>query len=265
MRKLSYFVFRLRHMQIIKGGSRNTYDKGIQPLVSIVIVTYNAEVHLRECLNSILNQMNLDFELLIFDGKSTDSTLSIINEYDNSINYWQSEPDKGIYDAMNKAIRFCKGKWMLFLGADDRLLHGFSEMLNQLIDARTIYYGDCMTSVELYGGKFSAYKVSKRNICQQGIFYTAEVFKKYTFNVKYAVFADYLLNIQCWGDPDFKKKYIPLKIAAYNLNGYSSFASDDAFKKDKALFVKKYLGIWIYLRYTFRKAKSLRKGDKDFF
>ncbi|MBC8052881.1 MAG: glycosyltransferase [Sphingobacteriaceae bacterium] len=252
-------------MQILKGGSRNTYNKNIRPLVSLVIVTYNADGNLPQCLDSIFNQSRQDFELIIIDGESTDNTINLLKQFDNYIDYWQSEPDSGIYDAMNKALKFVKGNWVLFLGSDDKLLEGFSEMLSILNNHNTIYYGDCITEKELYGGSFSAYQISKRNLCQQCIFYPSQVFKKYIFNLQYPVFSDYLLNIQCWGDSGFRKKHVPLAIAFYNLEGYSSFGKDDAFKKDKSLFIRKYLGLWVYLRYQIRKLKSVSKGEKDFF
>jgi glycosyltransferase involved in cell wall biosynthesis len=248
-------------MQRITGGKKVL----LQPIVSIIIVTYNAEKDIEECLYSIFNQKNQQYELIVFDGNSTDSTVSLLKKHSSSISYWQSEPDKGIYDAMNKAVSTIRGKWVYFLGADDKLLPGFSEMVDKLDKSNTIYYGDCSTDEGIYGGKFDSYKISKRNICQQGIFYAAEVFKKYHFNTSYRVYADYLLNIQCWGDSRFIKTYLPIKVCSYNLNGYSSFAIDDDFKNHKPSYIKKYLGRLIYFRYIITKLKRRIKGDEDFF
>jgi glycosyltransferase involved in cell wall biosynthesis len=234
---------------------KETPGDEILPLISIVIVTYNAESYLEECFASIFEQSFTNFELVVIDGNSTDKTLEIIRQFEDKIDYWQSEPDHGIYDAMNKSIRYCKGKWVFFLGSDDRLMSGFSAMAAKLINESTIYYGDCVTDLELYGGEFSRYRLAKRNICQQCVFYPIQIFNNYRFDTQYPVFADYLLNMQCWGDSRFRRKYLPYAIAYYNLNGFSSFANDAKFRKNKRVYVKKYLGSLVYLRYLIKELK----------
>ncbi len=87
--------------------------------ISIVVATLNPGVRLRACLESILNQKAVDTEILVFDGGSTDGTLDFLRTMAGRIKLWRSEPDKGIYDAWNKALTFCEKKWVVFLGADD--------------------------------------------------------------------------------------------------------------------------------------------------
>lgn len=103
-----------------KGGAREVYFPADpeKPLISIIIVTLNAGDHLENCIRSVISQDYQNIELLIFDGGSTDSTIEIIKTYEKYISYWQSQADKGIYDAMNKAIKHSKGDWLYFLGAD---------------------------------------------------------------------------------------------------------------------------------------------------
>jgi glycosyltransferase involved in cell wall biosynthesis len=90
-----------------------------QPLVSIITVSFNAAAHIRQTIESVLNQMYPNIEYIIIDGGSTDGTVEIIREYAHRLAYWVSEPDEGIYDAWNKAIAQAKGDWITFLGADD--------------------------------------------------------------------------------------------------------------------------------------------------
>ena len=92
--------------------------------ISIIIATYNAGKTLQRCLDSIAAEKSENIELLIIDGKSKDNTLDIIKKNKSIINCWLSETDKGIYDAWNKGIKLAKGKWIMFLGADDILLEG---------------------------------------------------------------------------------------------------------------------------------------------
>lgn len=90
--------------------------------ISIIVATYNAAKTLENCLDSITQQISEDCELIIVDGGSTDGTIDIINNYHQYVAHTISEPDKGIYDAWNKGINKAKGKWIMFVGADDELL-----------------------------------------------------------------------------------------------------------------------------------------------
>jgi len=84
------------------------------PYLSIIIPTYNCENTISNCLNSILTQSYVDFEILIIDGASKDTTLEILKKYDDKRLKIVSEPDKGIYDAMNKGLKIANGNWIYF-------------------------------------------------------------------------------------------------------------------------------------------------------
>lgn len=87
--------------------------------VSIITVTYNAAEFLNSCIQSVIEQDYSHIEHIIVDGKSTDGTLEIITSYQNEISTWVSEPDDGIYDAMNKGISMATGEVIGILNADD--------------------------------------------------------------------------------------------------------------------------------------------------
>jgi len=91
-------------------------------LISIIIATYNASATLRQCLDSIIPQLDDECELIIIDGCSKDNTNNIIASYGDKIAYTVSEKDNGVYDAWNKGIIKAQGKWIMFVGADDMLL-----------------------------------------------------------------------------------------------------------------------------------------------
>ena len=243
-------------MEKVYGGKRNQafpVNNEIK-LISIIIVTRNADQDLQNCLDSITNQRYKNLEVLVFDGASTDGTLNIIRKNEEHISYWQSEPDKGIYDAMNKAIKHATGDWVYFLGADDLLLDSFSDIIENLQRKNTIYYGGCITDKGYkLDGEFSSYRLTKMNICHHAVFYPLAVFKKYSYSLQFPVYADHALNIQCWGDSDFSKKYVPLIIAKFNSIGFSSYANDDNFKMQKGKWIKKYMGLYIFLRYRIKK------------
>ncbi len=114
------------------------------PQVTIVIATYNAAGTLRAALDSVVSQKFDDWECVVVDGASTDGTLEIVAEYaarDPRIRCI-SEPDRGIYDAFNKGWRAARGRWIHYLGADDRLLpEGIASLLAQAGDADVVYGG----------------------------------------------------------------------------------------------------------------------------
>jgi GT2 family glycosyltransferase len=95
-----------------------------QPLFSILIVNYNYGNFLRDCVQSILSQDFDNYELLIVDGGSLDNSLDVISEFKNSISWWVSETDGGQSEAFNKGFNMAKGKYLMWVNADDVLLPG---------------------------------------------------------------------------------------------------------------------------------------------
>ncbi len=116
------------------------------PFVSIITITYNAELYLENTILSIVNQSCQDFEYIIIDGNSKDSTLEIIKKYQNHIHTHISEPDKGIYDAMNKGLTLAKGDFVWFMNAGDTIFEKNTlEIIKNLFEKKPnteIFYGD---------------------------------------------------------------------------------------------------------------------------
>jgi glycosyltransferase involved in cell wall biosynthesis len=223
--------------------------------VSIIIATYNAEKHLNTCLETIKEQGIDGLRVVIIDGGSTDGTIDIIKEQEALIYRWKSEPDLGIYDAMNKGLQYVDDGWVLFLGADDLLESGFKQMIVDLKDPNGIYYGMVNVGNVIYKDPYSNYRLAKLNICHQAIFYPASVFKKYNYSLKYKLWADWFLNMECWKDPDFRFIYRPYLISKFGTEGVSSNTTDLAFEKDRRKILLKYFGIFTWLRYCFKSFK----------
>jgi len=249
-------------MVISEGKSPTKAGDGLAE-ISIIIVTYNAEQTLQECLDSIFAQAYPAIEIIIIDGDSTDGTKTILQKNSEHISYWISEPDNGIYDAMNKALKHITTQWVYFLGADDELLADFSKLAYQLTDPTAIYYANVLHNNKKRSGLVSDYYMAKVGIYHQAIIYPNTVFEKYQYNTKYKVAADYALNMQCFKDKDFHFIYEDLIIAKYNHTGVSATIIDIPFEKDKGKLILENFGPKIWMRFIFRKLKgSFRRNSR---
>ncbi len=102
-----------------EGGLRTHALPKPKPLISVITVVFNGAKTLEQSIVSVLEQSYDNFEYLVIDGGSTDATLDILRRFDDHIDYWLSETDHGIYDAMNKGIALARGEYIGFLNSDD--------------------------------------------------------------------------------------------------------------------------------------------------
>tara|TARA_B110000967_G_C18901773_1_gene576126 strand:+ start:1430 stop:2257 length:828 start_codon:yes stop_codon:yes gene_type:complete len=126
------------HQNFLHGGKRvlknkENGKKTNNPRLSIITVVLNGEKYLEQTIKSVLDQKYKNFEYIIIDGGSTDQTLEIIKRYNEQIEYWVSEKDKGIYDAFNKGMILAKGDYIGIANSDDVYTEGAFNILNQYI------------------------------------------------------------------------------------------------------------------------------------
>lgn len=163
-------------------------DKNI---ITIITVVFNASLVLEETIRSILKQKNDTIEYIIIDGGSTDGTVDVIKKYQGRITNWVSEPDKGIYDAMNKGILLAKGKYVCFINSGDVL----SELPIPIVSNST---ADLISfPVQLSNGNVFIPKVDfslriRNTLPHQGCFYKNT--PKLRFDTNFKVFSDFCLN-----------------------------------------------------------------------
>ena len=112
----------------LKGGlrSRGIYKHSLpgKPLITVITVVFNGAQTLRDTLESVMQQSYDNVEYIVIDGGSSDATVDILRQYDHVIDYWLSEKDGGIYDAMNKGIALCSGDYVGMLNSDDIFADG---------------------------------------------------------------------------------------------------------------------------------------------
>jgi len=118
----------------------------MNPVISIITVCYNSEKYIESTIKSVLDQSYPNIEYLIIDGASTDKTPEIIQKYASKISHWISEPDKGLYDAMNKGLQLATGDFVWFINAGDVLARPtiVVEMLQVYTAETDILYGEVM-------------------------------------------------------------------------------------------------------------------------
>ncbi len=131
------------------------------PLISIITVVFNGAKHLEETILSILNQSYPNIEYIIIDGGSTDGTLDIIKKYENYIDYWISEPDNGIYDAMNKGISISNGSIIGLLNSGD--MYNYDTLKKIVINSKNISNEIITGHMEKFTENNNAKFISYRN------------------------------------------------------------------------------------------------------
>jgi glycosyltransferase involved in cell wall biosynthesis len=249
---------------MIIGEGKSLTTSGDGPArISIIIVTYNAENDLQKCLDSIYEQQYPAIDIIVIDGKSNDGTVEILQNNTTRIHTWISEKDSGIYDAMNKALKYITGQWVYFIGADDELRPDFSKLAYELTDPTAIYYANVIHNDIKRSGNISPYYMAKVGIYHQAIIYPAAVFEKHQYNLKYKIAADYALNMRCFRDPGFHYIYKDYIICNYNHTGISATVIDHPFENDKATLILTNFGFKIWARFMFRQFKAIfSKGKK---
>ena len=170
--------------------------------ISIITVVYNAENEIKRTIESVLNQTVTPYEYLIIDGKSTDSTVEIVNSYEKDfekkhINFRVvSEPDNGIYDAMNKGVREAKGEYIVFCNAGDWLNVYAVELFIQQYEKHQ--YDFAYGSINYIGKRKRIVKTSKmdaivssRNWNHPSSIVKRSLYINFPFDTRYKIYSDF--------------------------------------------------------------------------
>ena len=201
----------------------------MNPQISVIVVTFNSVKYLKGAIESFLKQDYANKELVIIDGGSKDGTVDIIKQYEKQIGYWCSEPDKGIYDAMNKGWRRASGEYMLYLGCDDRLLDGALSALGDNANSADLVFGDvkCLHSGGVVRERVTTtdFDVIRKHaiFSHQSLIMKRSVFEKYNgFDCSYRGLADYHLILRAYLG-GAKMQYVHQFISLFNMGGVSGF------------------------------------------
>ena len=176
--------------------------------VTVVTAVLNDAGHIEQTILSVISQTDIEIEYIIVDGGSKDGTLELIGKYKDKISLLISESDRGVYDAMNKGIKYSTGDFVYFLNSGDVLLNPsiLSKIkLEELKERNAIIYGNVVVA---YGNiealekprPFfnSKMKFKGIGICHQSMFFPGELIRNEKYDLSYNIAADYDLAYRLW-------------------------------------------------------------------
>ncbi|WP_418184850.1 glycosyltransferase family 2 protein [Aliarcobacter vitoriensis] len=201
------------------------------PKITVVTVTYNAEQYLEQTIKSVIEQDYPNIEYIVIDGASSDGTVDIIKKYEKYITYWISEPDSGIYDAMNKGIDVATGEWINFMNAGDSF--ALNNVLNKIFSKT--YNSDVLYSNSYYVNKdfqvigehevkeLESFFTSEMPFIHQSTFIKKNIISKSIFRTDYKLASDFDLFCKLYIQK-YKFEYLPnVKIAKFLVGGIHTF------------------------------------------
>jgi glycosyltransferase involved in cell wall biosynthesis len=241
------------------------------PLITIITVVYNGVADIEKTISSVLGQSYGNIEYIIIDGGSTDGTLDVIRKYDTRIAYWVSEPDRGIYDAMNKGVVLASGDWINFMNAGDTF-YG-TDVVEHVAaaadDTADLIYGDCEmiydpASSFIWKAGRPESLWSGMVFRHQSLFTKSGICKKYQFDLEYKVGADFAFIYRCYRD-QLKFRKLDRIVSTARLGGMSDIQLLTGIRDmhravarhQKGLKVTFYYGWLIALTYVKMKIKMI--------
>lgn len=204
------------------------------PLITVVTVVRNGRRSIEQTIQSVLKQSYENVEYIVIDGASTDGTQDIISYYKEKIAYWVSEPDEGIYDAMNKGIEFATGEWINFMNAGDTFYSNnvLENIFHKSDKYADVIYGD---HVLVYNADYSRrcrageVKDLWRGMifCHQSSFVKTSLMKKNMFNCRFRIAADFevLYSLALTNHTFHNTGLIIASVAADGLSGVNTLAA----------------------------------------
>jgi len=215
----------------------------MDPKISIVTVVYNNKIGLERTIQSVINQTYQNKEFIVIDGGSTDGTLNIVEKYKKHIDHFISEPDKGIYDAMNKGIKLATGAWINFMNSGDTFFNNYTlekiaPILYKYENYALIYGNKFQNGSIIYPLDIRSLEVGEIMACHQSMFFNRVLLSSdLEYDLRFSIYGDYELVNRIYRKYRDKIKYVNITIAIFEGNGISA---KKTFKKRK----DKYLAIY---------------------
>ena len=221
--------------------------------LSIITVNLNNKDGLQKTIDSVISQTFKGFEWIVIDGGSTDGSKELIEKYADHISYWVSEPDKGIYNAMNKGIRVAKGEYIEFLNSGDLYFNEKTlETVNRHLSHSDIIYGSAIIRrdgkdirIHMQRDICSFYDLVKKPINHQSSFIKKELFEKYgLYDERLRIVSDWKFFLEVVGIKKCSTKYLDKTIIVFDSNGIS-FTNIELREMERRLVLEQFLPKYI--------------------
>lgn len=220
---------------------------GIMKL-SIVTINYNNRNGLKRTLDSVISQSCKEFEWIVIDGGSTDGSRDLIEQHHDSMSYWCSESDRGIYHAMNKGVAKAKGDYCLFLNSGDELCdsHVIERLQSASFSADIV---SCDMYVDGNGRKnlrksvesVNAYWVYDNTLYHPSTWIRREVLKKCPYHEEFKTISDWVFFFEALVLQKCSYQHIPMAISVFYRDGISNSSQfHDKVYSDKYNYLKNY-------------------------
>jgi glycosyltransferase involved in cell wall biosynthesis len=223
--------------------------------LSIITINYNDKEGLKKTIESVINQTWQDFEFIVIDGGSTDGGTQVIEQYKDKIDHWVSEPDKGVYSAMNKGIKAAQSEFLIFMNSGDTFYNEkvLGEIENQLTDDYDIYYGDYYRiksnsiKKKTYPEKLSFSFFYSGTLSHQSSFIRRKLFYDiFLYNEDYKIASDWEFFIYAICHKNVPYKYLKATISNFDFTGISSIAKHKHVSNDeRKKTLEKYFPLFI--------------------
>ncbi|NDW17540.1 glycosyltransferase [Dysgonomonas sp. 216] len=226
--------------------------------LSIITINLNDKQGLQKTIESVIAQTFTDYEFIIIDGNSSDGSVDVIKENAHKIDFWLSEPDSGIYNAMNKGIMQAKGEYCHFLNSGDIypsnvvLENAFEEDVHDSFICGNFFTDNKgkLVKNESYRNRdwtFSLYDIFSGHLCHQAFFIKKEMFDKYGYyDESLRIVSDFKLFFIAIGIHCEAVKYVDADIVIYNTEGLSSNIGGKAILKEKQIVAQQELSEQVY-------------------
>lgn len=203
-------------------------------MISIITINYNNAHGLNETIQSVVSQSYFDkIEYIIVDANSNDGSVDIIKQYEHQISYWVSEPDSGIYNAMNKGVKHASGEYCLFLNSGDTLI-------NETAIERALSYiwtADIIScDLKKDGSRFHNYQKAPdavsilyfvhHSLPHPSTFIKTELLRCYPYDENYRIVSDWIFFFDRLGMERCSYQHLPMILSFFRTNGISSMQYD---------------------------------------
>ena len=202
-----------------------------QPLISIITVVFNGVKHLQQTIDSVVNQTYQNIEYIIIDGGSKDGTIDVIKANESHIDDWISEPDNGLYDAMNKGIKKAKGELIGMINSDDWYeTNAVETVVNSFLlnPEKRIFHADRYDvysngerKVFPFNPSVIKFKFFSMTYSHPSMFVSSEVYKDYQYNTNLKVYSDYQFTLTLFMKNKDQFYYIDKPTVNFRLGGAS--------------------------------------------